>query len=81
MRDFKTVTVGELMQLLSDYDPETPVIVTANYGDRCRTQQALPLSGEAEETQITQSAYSDSGYAIGEPDEDEDDGEMFLVIR
>lgn len=78
----KTITVGELMQLLSDYDPERKVIFAANYGDRGRTQQAIPIRGELEEMPLRESGYSDSGYALAESDEDWNDGDdTYLVIR
>jgi hypothetical protein len=80
MENFKTITVGELMQLLSDYDPETQVIFATNYGDRARTQQAHAIRGEAEEVTLHESGYSDSGFAIDEDDSDSSD-ETFLRIR
>ena len=63
-KTLKTITVGNLMDLLGDYDPETPVIFTTDYGDHGHTAQALPLKGHAEEVLVTPTAYSNSGFAI-----------------
>lgn len=81
----RSITLGELRALLADHsqaDDEIKVIFTANYGDRGRTPQALPLKGEVEEVQVCESAYSDSGYAVaGDDDYEDEDYEPFLLIR
>lgn len=81
----RTITVQQLRDLLEDEDPDALVIFSADYGDYHRTAQALPLKGEVEEVEIEKSAYSNSGYAIAESDEDaEDEGPdagKYLVIR
>jgi hypothetical protein len=83
----KTITAAELIELLQDYAPDTKVIFSTDYGDHSHTQQALGLRGESEEVTITKSAYSNSGFAIAEPDEDdvdemgEQNADMYLVIR
>jgi hypothetical protein len=77
----KTITVGELRSLLDGQDDDMPVIVTADYGDRGRTQMALPLRGEVDTVTIQESAYSTSGYAIEEPEDGDDDYTPYLVIR
>ncbi len=84
--DLRTITVAELIELLEDQPKDARVILGADYGDRCHTEQALPLRGECEQVTISKSAYSSSGYAIAEPDEDDDEetadgNETFLVIR
>jgi hypothetical protein len=80
--NLRTITVGELIALLEDQDPNASVILSADYGDRAHTQQALPIRGEVEATQIVTSAYSDSGFAIGEPEYDDDAEEgSYVVIR
>lgn len=83
MSDLKTITVADLIARLEDEDPNALVIFSADYGDRGNTEQALPIRGNIETITITKSAYSASGFAIGEPDddEDEDDYEPYLVIR
>ena len=81
----RTITVAELIELLQDQDPDARVIFSANYGDYHRTEQALPLRGECEEVSISETAYSNSGFAIADPDEDDEDegpdAETFVVIR
>ncbi len=77
----KTITVGELMQLLSDYDPATPAIFASNYGDRGRTQQAHGLRGHAEEVQLCESGYSDSGYAVADEEDDDNEQDTYLLIK
>ena len=84
MPNFRTITVAELRELLEDQADQALVVFSANYGDYHNTQQALPLRGEVEECSLTKTAYSNSGYAIAEPDdEDAEDmgGETYLVIR
>lgn len=74
----RTITVAELIALLQDQDPDARVIFTADYGDYHHTAQALPIRGELDEVTIEKSAYSNSGYEINEND---DDDELFVVIR
>lgn len=82
MAKLRTITVGELMQQLTDYDPSQPVIFAADYGDRSHTEQALPIKGRLEEVTVRESGYSDSGFAINDDDYDADeDYEPFVVIR
>jgi hypothetical protein len=77
----KTITVAELKDLLEDYPDDMPVVFTADYGDRSHTEQALPVKGELDTVTITQTAYSTSGWAVGEPETDDDDQSTYLVIR
>lgn len=82
----RTITVRELRQALEDVDQDAFVVFTSDYGDRSRTAQALPLRGEVEETLLVKSAYSTSGFALAESDEDADEdidatGNRFIVIR
>ncbi len=78
----KTITVGELIDLLQDQDRDARVVFTADYGDHSHTEQALGIRGEVEATEITQTAYSSSGYALGEPESDDETGdETYVVIR
>lgn len=59
----ETLTVGELKELLQEYDEDTLVVVSCDYGDRSNTQQAIAL-GEAVLMDLTETGYSDSGYKI-----------------
>src|SRR5688572_5391598 len=82
-RQFRTITVEHLRELLEDQADEALVIFTTDYGDHSHTPQALPLEGEIEEVTISESAYSNSRWAIDE-DDDEDQEEAkqkYLVIR
>lgn len=83
----KTITVRELRDLLDDYDDDTPVIFSSNYGDRGRTEQAHALSGDADLVTLRKSGYSESGYAVVEDDEDaqaaaerDDDSQEYLRL-
>lgn len=82
----RTITVRDLTTMLSNQDPDARVVFTADYGDRCHTAQALPIRGEVEEVRLTKTAYSSSGFAIADDDDEEPsdvDGanETVLVIR
>lgn len=79
----RTITVKKLIEALQNEDPEARVVFCANYGDRAQTLQALPLRGNVESVTLQTSAYSDSGYAIVEDDEEDDGNEdgTFVVIR
>lgn len=79
---FKTLTVAELRELLSDRDDNELVIFSTDYGDYHHTPQALGLRGELEEVQIGKSGYSNSGFEVLNP-EDEKDEEIstYLLIR
>lgn len=88
MAQLNTITVAELIERLRCEDQDALVIFSTDYGDRCHTQQALPLRGEMEEVSIKRSGYSESGFAVvadrdGEEDEenaDGDGGQKYLVI-
>lgn len=85
-KTLRTITVGQLQDLLADEDRDLPVIFSTDYGDRGRTAQALPLRGETEEVLIEESGYSNSGYAIKTDDEDDDpesgEGyETYLLVK
>jgi hypothetical protein len=78
----QSIRVKDLIELLQDQDEGALVVFGVDYGDRSHTEQAIPLRGEVEDVQVTESAYSSSGYAIAEPDEDEEPTEdTYLVIR
>lgn len=82
----RTITVRELIERLEGESPDAKVIFSTDYGDYIRTQQALPLRGELDTVTIRETAYSRSGFAVVEPDEDGDliddeSDETFLLIR
>lgn len=81
----RTITVRELIDLLSNEDENALVITSADYGDRSHTDQALPVHGRLETVTIRESGYSASGYAIDDEDDPtastDEDGDTYLVIR
>lgn len=82
----RSITVRELIDLLSCEDEQALVIFGADYGDRGHTEQALGIRGECETVTIKESGYSNSGYAIEDerdPDAQNDDDvdTTYLVIR
>lgn len=81
----RTLTVRELIDLLEQEDEQALVIVTADYGDRSHTAQALPIRGQLETVTVRESGYSASGFAIEDEDDptasNDEDGDTYLVIR
>lgn len=71
-----TLTVRELIDVLENCEPDAPVFMTASYGDRSRTTQALEIldAVEIDDTWIEDSAYSDSGMSV--VDEEYHDGDV-----
>ena len=81
MKRINTITAGELIDMLGDFDPDTPVAFACNYGDRCRTQQVITIQGNVDEETIYETAYSESGYAVDKEGFHEDEeGTSRLVI-
>ena len=81
MSKLHSMSIADLIETLREagdaYGFETQVVVTADYGDICHTQQALPLTGRAELLDIEESGYSHSGWAISQDQEEEpEDDEM-----
>lgn len=75
---FMTLTVRELREALEDEEDDAHVVLVADYGDHCHTQQALPIM-DVTVTKMKESGYSASGWAVldaesryDEDDEDED---------
>jgi hypothetical protein len=83
IRTLRSITVAELRELLEEQDDDMPVIFGTDYGDHHHTTQALPIRGVLTETTVTESAYSNSGFAVSEDDEDDRDGESttYLLIQ
>ena len=70
------LTAAQVIEALSEMDPEAVVLCTCDYGDICHTRQALPVTEvrELEDAEVVvESAYSHSGIALEEIDDDEDD--------
>lgn len=72
------ITVGDLISELEQYDRELPVILTADYGDHCHTEQALPLLSISESAGCTlkESGYSKSGVAVEDHADEDYDPEL-----
>lgn len=70
LQSLNTMTVGELRSLLSQYDDSIPVVFACSYGDRGDTQQALPITDCQEDRLLERSAYSLSGVAVVDEDDD-----------
>lgn len=81
-----SLTVRELIELLKDEAPESPVIFASDYGDIGHTQQVFFLAGNLKEATVERSAYSDSGRALVDEredgdDEEDDEGPAFLILK
>ena len=78
-----SITVGQLIEMLNDLVRmegedvlEKEIFATSDYGDHCHTMQLVPLD-EPTIVTATRSAYSDSGWAVGDED---DDGDSVVVL-
>jgi hypothetical protein len=72
-RAIRSINVRELMEALEGEDPEALVVFGSDYGDIGHTQQVLPITGEIEEVQVEETAYSSSGWAVRRDEDDDDD--------
>lgn len=61
------------------------VVFATDYGDIGHTQQVTFVRGELEEQELEPSGYADSGWALRDRSDDQDDkglaGPAFLVLR
>ena len=73
----RTLTVGELRDMLAGHLDDTPVLIQAPSGDAWNTTLALPIC-DAEELLVEWSHYHDT-YSVPEQDND-DDREWALVL-
>lgn len=84
-RELRTLTVGQLRDLLADYGDDLPVVFSCDYGDYCHTEQALPIRGhDVFEVVLEESAYSQSGFAVADDDDydvDEQAPTTYLRIK
>lgn len=77
----KTITVGELIALLQDENPDAQVAFATDYGDHCHTKQVHSIRGEINPESLYESAYSVSGLAVEKEPEDADpNAEVVLII-
>jgi hypothetical protein len=73
----RAMTVGDLLDYLSDLDRDLPVGFACDYGDYTHTTQFL-LVEEArtladDASYLGTTAYSQSGLCVREPDEEDDE--------
>jgi len=73
-----SITVGELKDILEDYDDDMKVVKAYNYGDHCRTEVAETI-GEPEEDFVKYSDYHRMGKVSKEGFKEED-SEKVLVL-
>jgi len=76
----RSMTVGELRELLDGQDDEALVVFTSDYGDHCHTRQVHLLDGVLDETLVEKGAYSDSGWIVASDEDDEPSGTKVAVL-
>jgi len=77
---FKSITKAELLEALEDLADDDQIAFASDYGDHCHTQQVHRLKGNIGEHELRESAYSDSGWALVDPEySDEADKDMQRV--
>ena len=79
------LTVRQLIETLEGEDPNAVVVFACDYGDLSHTQQAIPVeSAEKLYDKIRESAYSQSGLAVCDGDDEDEcelsDDEQNIVI-
>ena len=69
------MTVQELIEQLQALDPQAEVQLATNYGDIASTTQLHDIGdvGEVEETRVYESGYSQSGEALQDPEDWDDE--------
>lgn len=81
----QALTAAEVIELLQEAPPNAIVMFTCDYGDRGRTKQLLPVTEvtvpQEESWLMYESAYSNSGIAIQECDEDNFNEEDILQVE
>lgn len=76
-RGLMTTTKAELLALLDRFDDDQLVAFSYDYGDHCHTEAIVGITRATEE-QMTETAYSPSGFAVApELADDEDCGDLF----
>jgi hypothetical protein len=86
-RQFLSITVGELLQVLNDHvrltgddSLEDVLTVGSDFGDHCHTEQALELTGTLERRSVERSGYSNSGFEILKPRFEKGGEQKVLVL-
>jgi len=65
-----TITVKELIEALEDLEPNALIAFSSDYGDHTHTEQVHSIDGNIEKKLITESGYSESGWAVSSSDDD-----------
>lgn len=80
-----TLTAGQLIELLQDFDPQMKVVAVYDYGDYHHTPAVTGFRGVYHES-LTETGYSSSGWEA--PGITEDDNDLavhvlhdYLVLR
>ena len=77
----KTLTIAELRELLGDYDPNTPVLVSYDYGDYWHNTAADEIGeSDVELREVRYSDYHQTFVVRQDEEADEDDDERFFVL-
>lgn len=74
------MTVGEMIEVLQQFDEDSLVLVVSDYGDISHTQQVQEVEtvdelGERHPEELVQSGYSRSGIAVSELSAEDVDGD------
>lgn len=74
-----TMTAKQIIEMLEDMPPDSPVFFVCGYGDHARTQQALPIESveETEPKYLYDTAYSRSGIALRDDQGSREDDEEY----
>jgi len=75
----RTCTKEQLIEALKDLPKGAKVAFSADYGDRCHTQQVVFIDGNISEENIYESGYSDSGYAVDSSGEEESSESVWII--
>lgn len=79
-----TMTLGDLVAKVkeweNEFDLESKIAFSSDYGDHCHTEQVHLLQGELIESRVYTSAYSGSGLAIKDDEDEEGYEELPIVL-
>lgn len=69
-----TMTVAELQEALNNFSPDALVLFANDYGDMGHTMQVTGID-TIEESEIEESGYSRSGWALPSTEDEDDAGD------
>lgn len=73
------MTVQELIDALKRLDPELPVVLSYDYGDRCH-KQACEEVEFASELKIRKSGYTNTEVVCDSNEDDDEEGARVAVV-